>query len=248
MSLALREIWRGPGPRWLLAWALCTLLAGTLGPFGTFEALAAAPRFAYWGALAALALGLEALRKTLGAWQWRAPLRLASHLPYALVMAALIQLINALVFGDVPAAGAFLFLVAVVLVVALFVEGILYLTSRSGPAPAPAPAVPDPADWLLRKLPHGKRAPLVRLEAQDHYTLVVTEAGQDLLLLRFGDAVAQLGQGAGLQVHRSHWAAAGQAMAHHRRSGRDFLEMRDGTEIPVSRSFRPAAREAGLLL
>lgn len=252
MSLALREIWKGPASRWGLAWLLFTLLAGTLGPFGTFDILGPAERYGYWGLLAALGLGLEALRRALGGWQWRAKLRLASHLPYALVLASLILMINAALFGAAPSLRAFLFLCSVVLVVALCVEGVLYLTGRPPDAPGAAAARPglsgDPAEQLLRKLPHSLRAPLIRLEAQDHYTLVVTETGQALVLIRFSDAMEMTGPDMGQRVHRSHWVAGGQVAAHRRRSGRDFLQMADGVEIPVSRSFRGAARDAGLIL
>lgn len=86
----------------------------------------------------------------------------------------------------------------------------------------------------------------MRIEAQDHYLNVVTARGSTLILMRLGDAMAEL-VGQGLQVHRSHWIATA-AVAKHRRIGaRDVLIMADGVEVPVSRSFRAAAQEADLL-
>ena len=49
-----------------------------------------------------------------------------------------------------------------------------------------------------------------------------------------------------MQVHRSHWVALEAIDAHQRIKGRDFLAMRDGTQVPISRSYRAASKAAGL--
>jgi DNA-binding LytR/AlgR family response regulator len=67
------------------------------------------------------------------------------------------------------------------------------------------------------------------------------------VLLRLQDAVAALQAADGLQVHRSHWVATNAVAQHRRVQGRDFLVLKSGDEIPVSRSFRPAVIEAGLI-
>jgi DNA-binding LytR/AlgR family response regulator len=51
----------------------------------------------------------------------------------------------------------------------------------------------------------------------------------------------------GHRVHRSHWVAEDAIRETLRRDGRVFLTMTDGAEIPVSRSYQKALREAGLL-
>lgn len=85
----------------------------------------------------------------------------------------------------------------------------------------------------------------MRIEAQDHYLNVVTQKGSALILMRMGDAMAEL-KGRGLQVHRSHWVSEGHVTAHRRDKGRDVLVMTDDAEVPVSRSFRAKARERAL--
>jgi DNA-binding LytR/AlgR family response regulator len=95
-------------------------------------------------------------------------------------------------------------------------------------------------------LPFNKRGSLVALSVEDHYVRIQTVKGEEMVLMRLGDAERELAGFAGLRVHRSHWVALAQVQAHARRSGRDFLQMSDGSEVPVSRSFRPAAQEAGL--
>lgn len=248
MSLTLREIWQYAWLRWGVAWLLFVLLASTLGPFGTFELLPLGPRLGYWALVLGLSMGLEALRRLLGGWDWTWQWRLASHLPYAAVLGVMIVWINWICFGVAASWAAFGFLFSVILIVALGVEGVLLLLS-SGPTEVQNSPQPEPPsdDWLMGKLAVEKRGPLVRLEAQDHYTLVVTEAGQDLLLLRFGDVVERLGSGAGQRVHRSHWVAKGAVRHARNQNGRDTLLMADESEVPVSRSFRAAAKQAGLI-
>ena len=66
-------------------------------------------------------------------------------------------------------------------------------------------AEPDAA--LLARLPARSRAELLHLRMQDHYVEVHTAAGSELLLLRFRDALREVEDINGLQVHRSHWVA-----------------------------------------
>ncbi|WP_418135735.1 LytTR family DNA-binding domain-containing protein [Agrobacterium sp. El2ro-1b] len=102
---------------------------------------------------------------------------------------------------------------------------------------------------LLERLPPQKRGELLRLSVQDHYTQIVTTRGQQLVLLRFADALKELGQTAGLQVHRSHWIADADIVSLRKQAGRLHVMTRDSTEIPVSRSYRAAvqARFAALV-
>ena len=85
------------------------------------------------------------------------------------------------------------------------------------------------------------------LSVQDHYVEVTTTKGRELILLRLGDAMAEVGETAGLQVHRSHWVATDQVTAARRDGARAILTMSDGRDIPVSRTYVPAIKEAGLL-
>jgi DNA-binding LytR/AlgR family response regulator len=64
--------------------------------------------------------------------------------------------------------------------------------------------------------------------------------------MRLSDAAEELREAAGISVHRSHWVALPAVRAHRREKGRDLLLMSDGAEVPVSRSNRTRAQEAGL--
>ncbi|CUX38372.1 conserved hypothetical protein [Agrobacterium sp. NCPPB 925] len=83
---------------------------------------------------------------------------------------------------------------------------------------------------------------MLRLSVQDHYTQIVTTRGQQLVLLRFADALKEIGQTEGVQVHRSHWIADADVVSLRKQAGRLHVITRDGSEIPVSRSYNTAVQ------
>jgi DNA-binding LytR/AlgR family response regulator len=88
---------------------------------------------------------------------------------------------------------------------------------------------------------------LVALSVRDHYVEVQTMAGRGTLLMRFGDAVAEVAPVEGAQVHRSHWVAWDRVARVVREDGRLMLEMAEGPPIPVSRNNRDRLVERGLI-
>lgn len=119
------------------------------------------------------------------------------------------------------------------------------LQNSTTPLPAPAeiaaplteqrPA-PEPPPMLSRLKPEN-RAPILRLSAEDHYTLTVTSRGRELILIRFSDALSEIGDTVGTQIHRSHWIARAAFDALVTREGKLLARLKDGTELPVSRSY-----------
>ena len=84
---------------------------------------------------------------------------------------------------------------------------------------------------------------VICLEMDDHYVKVHTTGGSCLILMRFADAVAELGV-LGMQVHRSHWVAHRHMLATVRRDGRTVLRVTGGRNVPISRPYLPAVRAA----
>jgi DNA-binding LytR/AlgR family response regulator len=83
------------------------------------------------------------------------------------------------------------------------------------------------------------------VEAEDHYLRLHTSRGQDLILMRLSDAVAELEGIEGAQTHRSWWVAKAAVEAARRGDGRATLQVKGGVEAPVSRAYAKALREAG---
>lgn len=109
---------------------------------------------------------------------------------------------------------------------------------------AAPPEAPPPR--FLERLPLRLRGGQVyAVEAQDHYLRLHTSKGQDLILLRLSDAVAELEGVEGAQTHRSWWVARDAVTDVRRGDGRATLTLRNGVEAPVSRAYARALREAG---
>jgi hypothetical protein len=109
---------------------------------------------------------------------------------------------------------------------------------------AAAPNAPPPRfrDRLPAKL---VGADLWAVEAEDHYLRLHTSLGSDLILMRLGDAIAELEGIEGARTHRSWWVARDAVRRVERDDGRALLHLPDGTAAPVSRAYSKALRAAG---
>lgn len=106
-------------------------------------------------------------------------------------------------------------------------------------------AGPNPPKFLERLPLKLRGAEVWAVEAEDHYLRLHTSKGQDLILLRLADAVAELEGIEGAQVHRSWWVARDAIADAKRGDGRATLTLKDGAEVPVSRTYAGLLRERG---
>lgn len=117
-------------------------------------------------------------------------------------------------------------------------------------APRPIPSAAPPAasgERFLGRLPPRLGRELICLQMEDHYVRAHTPKGSDLILIPLKDAIAELGDVEGLQVHRSWWVAR-RAVAEVLTSGRNLaLRLTNGLEVPVSRASVAKLRAAGWL-
>jgi DNA-binding LytR/AlgR family response regulator len=88
---------------------------------------------------------------------------------------------------------------------------------------------------------------LLALEMEDNYLRIHTALGSDLVLMRLRDALAELGPERGRQVHRSWWVASGAIASVERTAGRLVLTLRNGLQVPVSKTSRDSVKDAGWL-
>lgn len=104
----------------------------------------------------------------------------------------------------------------------------------------------SPQSALHERLPPGFPA-ILALSVEDHYTRVHASERSEMVLMPLSEAIGLMPEGQGEQVHRSWWAARA-AVSSHRREGRDVkLTLRNGLEVPVSRTKVKPLREAGWL-
>ena len=248
---------------WITFGAVVLLFALT-GPFGTLEDLRFLPRLGYWlslhlfawtAALVFSVVGDVLLNGLLPSMLMR---MLIGSVVAAIPIGIIIELIGYAWYGHAPAAAAIgsdmLFSVPLCVIFCLITymtmssealapqkseTGAMAEPEQSG-APATAALVEPPP--LLRRLKPENRGLIQHIAVEDHYTLVKTSRGSELILLRFSDALAEVGTTRGLQVHRSHWVADDFVDTVTRVDGRTILRLADGTEVPVSRTYAADVR------
>lgn len=132
-----------------------------------------------------------------------------------------------------------------VFIVTCVMTALNYFTQKEPPATHAAPSGAA-APRFLERLPTKLRgAEIFAVEAEDHYLRLHTSKGQDLILMRLSDAVAELEGLEGAQVHRSWWVAKSAVADARRGDGRATLTLNDGATVPVSRAYARALRESG---
>lgn len=118
-----------------------------------------------------------------------------------------------------------------------------------GRAPAVAPAEPsaaDPVEAFRQRLSARRRAAeLLAVEAEDHYLRVHTDAGQELITARFGDALSELATTPGFRTHRSWWVAASAIEDVKWLRGRGEARLTNGMLVPISRGQAAPLKAAG---
>jgi LytTr DNA-binding domain len=102
------------------------------------------------------------------------------------------------------------------------------------------------APAIIARLKPDNRGALLHMAVEDHYVHVTTSRGHELVLLRFSDALKEVGDTDGLQVHRSHWVAKSFVDSVKRENGKVTLILKDQKRIPVSRTYADAVRTAFL--
>jgi DNA-binding LytR/AlgR family response regulator len=132
----------------------------------------------------------------------------------------------------------------VLLVSIAFVALQMFVRARAGAPPA-IPSADPGRPRLIDRLPRRLRgAELHAIEAEDHYLRLHTEKGSALVLMRLGDAMAELGGIEGARTHRSWWVARDSVLEAVRGKGRAVLHLKNGLRAPVSRTYAPALRAA----
>jgi hypothetical protein len=227
------------------------LFFSVLGPFETAR-LSWLVRAIYWptvivgGGVIGIAIDRLVMRHTHGF----SPRLIASSLLMTPPVTALVWVVSGVMFwppGNHPELTPLVFQV---FVISFGVMGLRQLAWRgvwTERTAGDAQAEPiDPSSAFRQRLSARRRAArLIAVEAEDHYLRVHTDAGDELITLRFSDALHELGGLAGYQTHRSWWVAAGAIEAVRWRRGRGELRLASGLTAPVSRTHTAVLKREG---
>ena len=247
-------------PRVAALWFLSSVSIAVAGPFGTYRSIGLAGRLLYWAAIMALAFAAGAAASTLverccrqrGFWSRQ----VIGAIFFALIVLPVLSGVSMALAGAHRAPTLAPGQMAVVILIAPLCVGLmkaLWLPPATGtPAQqdpagqaAPEAQVPAPGPRLLERLAPERRGAILHLSVRDHYVVVLTDRGEDTILMRFSDAMAELEGLDGLRVHRSHWVAAAAVAGAAREGGRVVLHLSGGRRVPVSRSYLDAVAARG---
>ncbi len=245
---------------WMLG---ISLVLAVIGPFGTFDSMSFAYRLPYF-LVAGFSTWLlvTGLIRLLLRWDaldsWHAVARAALAGALAAVPGSLVVFALEATLRTTPPLRALLWLIpnhalltiSISVVIGLFVQQRLRQEAdveraRVAALPVPAPVAEPASTEFFRRIPPALGRDLLALEMEDHYLRIHTAIGSDLILLRLRDAIAELGEPAGLQVHRSWWVAHGAVQGANRDGQKLSLILRNGLEVPVSKTRREAVKAAG---
>ena len=245
-----RTAWELKIWRWreqVTAFGIALAIFSTLGPFGTFN-LPLGERLVYW--FLALAAGWASMIGALTLVlrhpdldEWPGVARAALAVVISVVpIAWAVQAIEGWLRPERATISMLHFSFNIVVVCGL-IAAVMYVrvNQRIGRMPqtdsSPAP--------FLDRLPVELGKELISLSMQDHYVEVTTTKGKTLILMSLVDAMEETGNFGGVRIHRSHWIATEAFRGLVRRNNRLFAKLKDGRELPVSRTY--AATVRGLL-
>lgn len=241
----------------LVAWGVLTMMMALSGPFGSYDHVSLPKRLVTWLVLTALAIVVATTVRVVvySRWGYRDFWRggsltsLLAAVVLTPILVHLSQIAGAAYMmvppGPVEIAG-FVFCLNMGFCAfrhALETEPLTQAVAAGDPDGQGAPALPRLTERLAEEL----RGPILRISGRDHYVDVTTTHGMSSVLMRFSDALAELDGVDGLQVHRSHWVAAGAVVGGAREGGRPFLRLTGGDMVPVSRTYLAAVEARGWL-
>ncbi|QYF86996.1 LytTR family DNA-binding domain-containing protein [Brevundimonas sp. PAMC22021] len=241
--------------QWAIELAACLAtgaLLGAIGPFGSFLNDVLIIRVAYWVIVflsCGLAVGLtirivtpRARKAGVPIWAWAPAVVLAIALP----LAAFTRLVAVAFWAGIGDRVSVADWYGQTLLMCLVYLTLHAVVARSTERPEPRLDKSGSGDpRILRHLPLRLGSDLLCLSMEDHYVRLHTGGGSVLVLMSLSQALAELGDIDGLQVHRSWWVAR-DAVTGVIKDGRNLrLRLRGGLEAPVSRASVARLRQAG---
>lgn len=238
-----------PSIKTLLINLTFSLVLGFLGPFGSY-AMPLLERLAYWFIMFNLGYFIYYFSHRLTDWIFKnksphpvllfiTPTLLAS-VPLSILVGYATFQVGYRFTLSMP---IFIYLLPQVFILGIIIDSIMRFINKQ----QDTKIINKPSQTFINRLPLNLGDKLVCFAMEDHYIQVYTELGSHMILMRMKDALIELQDYNGLQVHRSYWVAVDAIDNVIKNSRKTLLVMNNGLQIPVSRKYLPTIKEAGLL-
>lgn len=247
-------------------------ILGVIAPYNTSEAVTIAWRFLYWISVVLFAIAVSGViaRKLFPVFLARKMEALPAISIFSVVLAlpitAAVLILDIFVTGLTTnpdgltlqyaytvltemedGALGYLLLYVQVWVLTILIVGITaliedkLLAGKTGATPA------KPGHKFLKRLPAEIGNELVCLSMEDHYIRVSTRKGDTLILMRMADALSELEDYPGHQIHRSWWVAT-DAIEKVAKDGRKYIvHLTGGLTAPVSQTHQNKLKDLDLI-
>jgi hypothetical protein len=238
----------------LCVWAVSSLVAWVIGPFGTFYSMREDERLFYWTVVIGLSILISALVRAI-VLELVSPKKpvtysLATISGVTLVFSPIVYCLSSQFGGG--SLSQMVHFSEIVLYVAIISSAVHFVRSL-------VPGIEDenlalfrsPMVIATKSLPRlssrlaNPQSKVIRLSARDHFVDVVTDQEIETLRMRLADAVLETEPVEGFCCHRSHWVAARFVVGARKADGKAWLVLENGDEVPVSRKYRSNAIAAG---
>ena len=114
---------------------------------------------------------------------------------------------------------------------------------------APPQEIPVETDTatlrFLTRLPKELGTNLISLSSHDHYVDVQTNKGKAMIYMNFSDAVNELKNYPGKQIHRSFWVSLDAIKSTHKEGRKNFVKLENGKMLPVSEKYKSVLKLCG---
>lgn len=232
------------------------LIIGYLGPFGSYE-MPLQYRLSYWVILIGVGHLIYSQINDLCHWYFDSKIKsrviqfLLPSIFGAALLSFFVEYMSHLFYNlELSIFKNFLFFFPKVFILGLVLNFIGLLLDRYQETHKQIATNQQDQDPLLNnffnRLPKKLGKELICFSMEDHYLHVHTEIGSHMMLMRMKDALVELKNYNGLQVHRSWWIATDAVIDVKKEARKATLIMKNNMEVPVSQKYLPIIKEANL--
>jgi hypothetical protein len=236
--------------RSLIINAVFALVLGFLGPFGSFN-FPLFERLIYWFVLFNLGYIIYFYAYKLSDWVFKnkQPPILLSYIFPSIVSTVPISILVVIASSYFSNHSLFspkylLLVMPNVFILGVIIDATMKLVHKHH---EPVGIEDIPGENFINRLPKNIGQNLICISMEDHYLLAYTDLGNHMMLMRMKDAMIELKEYPGFQVHRSYWIASEHVSHSIKNLRKNILVMSNDMEIPVSRKYLALVKEAKLL-
>ena len=241
-------VWFGGLGRNLLFALLLGAIFGVVGPLGTYNVMPFGQRIAFWILVKTCAwlaiegtsyIVLKSLGRLIKSTIWLYLIIIVASLPMVWFLVSFAQF---RIYATPISRPDLLLVSQIALIITICITvsvnfGFVLIAMKTSYTQKPNDRIhQDIHPPIFKRLnPELKNAKWLALIAQEHYVLVESDKGNQLILLGIGQAIKECTPMSGLRIHRSYWIALSAIKGSRKEKSKLFIILKNNRELSVSR-------------